>query len=227
MCLKGATAGLALVVVASGHALLIDDFSDGNLTHLVNGGAEAFTLTAASVLGGDRATWIDQTTFVGNRYSILDISAGALSVENAIGTDSISSIGYGVNSVFAGGGFGIDPTSNFNLSTFNTYRLNFEGNDQPLTVFLGLFNSSGSDFVIFQKNIAGGQFSPFSVDITAADIVSLVGTPDYSSIDQVRLDFFTSNAGDFAVTSFEAVPEPATLAVLGLGAAALIRRRRK
>lgn len=208
-------------------ALIIDSFTDGDVSLVVSGGAGLANLGPATTLGGSRATWIGQNTFTGNRTSTLDISGGSFSVDNSFGTSSSASLGYGVSFVQNGGGFGIDPNANFNLSAFDTYRFHFEGNDQPLTVYVGLYTDGGLSGLILSKNVAGGQFAPFVFDVTLADIFSSFGTYDLSDVDQLRFDFIASNAGDFALSHIEAVPEPATMAILGLGVAALGRRRRK
>ena len=217
----------AIGLAAVAPALIIDDFTDGDVNLVVNSGAGLASLDAATVLGGDRATWIGQSSFTGTRSSTLNVSGGSFSIDNSFGTSSTSSLGYGVNFVTNGGGFGVDSGANFDLSAFNTYRFHFEGNDQPLTVFIGLYMNNANAGVFLQKNVAGGQFSPFVLDVTMADMTGSFGTLDFTDVDQVRVDFVTSNAGDFAIDKFEAVPEPATIAAVGLGVASLLRRRRK
>jgi hypothetical protein len=214
-------------LAGAAQALLIDDFSDGNVNLVVTNGAGLASLDPATALGSSRATWIGQSTFTGDRSSTLNISGGSFSVDNSIGTSSRSSIGYGVSSVHNGGGFGTNPNSNFNLSAFDTYRFHFEGNDQPLTIFISLFTDGGVNGLVLSKSVAGGQLAPFVFDVTLADVFGSFGSYDLSDVDQLRFDFSSSNAGDFALSHIEAVPEPATMAILGLGLAAIARRRRK
>lgn len=49
----------------------------------------------------------------------------------------------------------------------------------------------------------------------------------WNDVDRFGLRFETAPAGDFALNSVEAVPEPASLAALGLGTLALWRRRKQ
>lgn len=227
MKVRGFLSLAVLSVAAFSPAIVIDTFSDGDISLVVSGGAGLASLDPATVLGGSRATWIGQQTFTGNRTSTLDISAGAFSIDNSINTSSASSLGYGVDSVSNSGTFSTSSNLSFNLAGLDTFRFFFEGNDQALTVEILLVMDMGNGVQVLSKNVAGSQFAPFVVDLGAADIVGSSGTINYGDIDQLRINFYTSNAGDFALDKIEAVPEPATMAVLGLGVAALARRRRK
>lgn len=212
-----------LAVSAAAHALVIDSFTDGfvNLNALTVSGAS--DLRAATAVGNSRATYIGQTTSNGSLASNLTVDAGGYSISNSIGTVSQSSVGYGVTSTSAGGGFGFLTTTNFSLAGFNAFTLQFTGNDQPLLVQVQVANDSTDD--IYQRTVAGGQFSPFTVTITAADLISGTGT-NLNQFDILRFDFFGSNAGDFQVKQIAVVPEPATISVALIGLVCLRRRRR-
>lgn len=227
MKFRGFLSLAVLSVAAFSPALIIDTFSDGNVSLVVSNGAGLASLDPATVLGGSRATWIGQTTFTGNRTSTLDISGGAFSIDNSINTTSTSSLGYGVTSVANNGTFSSSSNASFNLAGLNTFRFHFEAADQPLAVEVLLVMDNGAGFEVLTKTVAGGQFSPFIVDLGPADITNSGGTITYGDVDQLRISFYTSNAGDFALDQIEAVPEPATMAVIGLGLTAMARRRRK
>jgi hypothetical protein len=53
------------------------------------------------------------------------------------------------------------------------------------------------------------------------------GGYDFSDVDSMSFFVYADYAGDISVASFEAVPEPGTMAAIGLGVAALLRRRKR
>lgn len=215
-------AALALLST-SGYATLIDGFSDGDVVLSATDFAGQADLRAATVFSGSRATWLGQSTANPPRASHLYVAAGTFSVDNPVGTIGEASLGYGATSSATSGFMTYSTANDFTLGSTDAFVFHFLGNDQSLTVFVRSF-SNGAEDVRYSRVVSGGQFTPFDVTIGAGDIVS--GTPTWGNFDFLRVDFVTTNAGDFELDSFEAVPEPATVTALLLGLGALARRRR-
>jgi hypothetical protein len=214
--------GLAL----SSHAILvIDSFDDGEITLKVNTALDRLSdIREATVFGDERATFIHQTTTNSVRHSSLDVWDGSFSMSNAFNTVSVGSLGYGYFGVAADGTFFYDSGNNFTqLAGLQELVFDFDGNDQPLMLQVRFFSNGSVNR--YAKNVAGGQMTPFTVSITNADLMN--GMPMWGNFDALRIDFFTSNAGDFQLSQITAVPEPTTMAALAVGAIALLRRRRK
>ena len=148
---------------------------------------------------------------------------------NVVITDNYNT-NYGLTGVHVIGiGWNVNISA-FGASWLSESRLAFENTSQADGVFLG----PG----------AGNNTPGNNVNFTSGGVVDLVGPAlDFflDGDDTLRLEWFESfddvpdaidglwhEGSQFTVrVDATAVPEPATMAVLGLGAAALLRRRRK
>lgn len=212
---------LALLAVGAGaQAVLLDGFVDGsyNSGYLTNVGDSAINWSAATVVGGIRATYI----------SVLandDAEDARLRVRGLVENGSYSvSAGPGV-SVFAQLGYGYDFNNNIggndlnlDLTATNQIRLGFHVNDLDLDTTVILV-SNGAVIGAQNKVIAGGQ-EHFSEVFT-------FGGGGLADVDQILVNFYNTPSGDWSLKNVEAVPEPASMAILGLGLAAFAKRRNR
>lgn len=101
--------------------------------------------------------------------------------------------------------------------------------DGPPDTVIALINPAGNAVLTSNDDSGNGLMSMFRYRITA-DGDYYIAVTGYVGGNQGQVGFYTGNGhgqnGDYAVT-ISVVPEPATMAALGLGLAALLRRRRK
>lgn len=214
------------VVAASSQAQMVDNFSV----------PFAFSMAAATswvgvstpppgvVLTGERDIEMAITANPNVQFLDLTINAGLSITSSGFGTDSRVKLQYdGVGDEAGNTGFGKTLTNSSSSAGFlgagnDRVRLNWLGNDLDVTATVEL--RAGGSLIASSSLLraggsgAGAQDHFFTVaNIAAADSLTVVldGVP----------------SADFALRSIETVPEPATLAALGVGAAALMRRRKK
>lgn len=100
----------------------------------------------------------------------------------------------------------------------NTFRVKFLDNDLPVQVICTLRNNGA--IVASHSATRAALAGPGNLDFTFAP-------GDVATSGSITFEFLADRSGDFALEGIEAVPEPATMVALGLGAAAMLRRRKK
>ena len=220
-----------LGAVSVANAGLIDNFNTGASSVTTNSTTpQAYTsAVAAGVPGGTRYLGQNYNGPVSrNAAATVDAFNGAFNVSTPFGAETITALAYGNITAPVTGGNAPDwfiDTTKPNLGVGgDTLRLNFNGNEQKL--FVTVFLNSELGLTSYAKTISGNQFTPFSVDITAGDLVGSAPGTTFNNFDSLLIRFGSTNSGDFELGSVEAVPEPASIAALAVGAVALLRRRK-
>lgn len=211
---------LAALVVPAHAVVVIDDFSTGDVSAGINSGMGYF-FQNGSMVGGDRLAFLQVT---GNPFGLnvdVDVTTGTLSFSKESGVDGIGQVRYGFmpsgdNSAF--------EDLNLDLSGESAFKVTVLNNDLAGLLRLRVRSSTQNSgmYMISTQNI--GVINS-STDVYF-DFNSFSGF-DFSDVDQIVLEFNTPAGGDITIDTFEAVPEPATLALLGAGALAISRRRKQ
>lgn len=211
----------AVLGASSANALvMIDDFTTGAASSSLNAGSQYFS-QAGSMVGGDRVVFIQ---IVSNTFGLdmdVDTNAGVLSLNSQSGVDGLGAVAYGLNLV--------SPTStsfdnmNLDLSGESAFEIKTLSRDGDLKVDVLVRNSPNS-YVMSTQTLFGSSIN--TPEVLTFNFSSFTGV-NFADVDQILVRFDTSNSGDVAVDYIQAVPEPATLAVLGAVAAVAARRKRK
>lgn len=201
-------------------ALMIDDFSTGNSTDSISSGLGQ-TYAPATVPGGNRYVGHSIQVNPLNLTHTAVVTNGIFASDSKTLVDAIAVIGYGSD---ASGGFTVATDLNLNLSAQNAFKITVLSNDLPADIYIGIRTNSGAlTFSAVHAVTPGMVMVTQTITVNFSEFLG----QNFADVDTIGLYVDTTASGDMVIDSFEAVPEPASLFALGLGAAALVARKRK
>lgn len=210
-----------VVAAGSANAVLIDDFSTSQFVASVQGG-NYVDAAAGGVLSGERDVEVDVLANPVGQFADCFIDSNVLTYSNGFLTNSVLYLQYDVVGDTING-----PGGNINnlvgtpglLPGYNDrVDLTWLGNDLDVDVFVVLRQGGAVIDVGNATRLAGSGAGVQSIGINAAAA---------AAADSLTVIFHARPSGDFALSRMETVPEPASMAAIGLGFAGLIARRRR
>ncbi len=203
-------------------AIVIDDFTDAQGPLTVNEGQpqQIDRIAAGGAIGGSRALYLGLLASDYKQNSTARIQNGAFG-NNEFGNASNTILGYFSTSVANNNTFWYSTSTNYDFAGNDTFKFNMLGNDAALGVEVLLIGSNTTR--TYSKTFAAGGSRTETIGV--GDI-TFDGGVDMSAVDFMWISFNAPRNGDFGIADIQAVPEPASMAVIGLGLAAIARRRK-
>lgn len=215
-----------LALTASSHALVFDTFSNGTFSHTVSSGSWVGSQSAG--LGDERDSGVLLTANNFGGDATIAVSGGYFTMSGGPGISAKVGLDYD------GIGDETDDSAPFEVgpgfaprdltAEGDTIGVHFGANDLALHM-VTLVYSAGGGSSSWETTVDPG--TNFTQKALYSDFM---GTADFTKVDRVVFIFDTAQGGDFAVNSIDTlttVPEPATMAILGVGILPLLRRRRR
>ena len=220
---KGLVLVGAAMLGASAHAVVVDDFLTGGYSSGAFSSGNQSAWTNASVFGGIRYTslTIDVNPLAGDAKTRVITTPGILEVSTDADVDTHMSLGYG----FAASSTTVGSNAlNMNLISTPIFSMTFRSNDLLQPVVATIFTNNGASSFTRTINAVGG-ITPTSPVTYLFDFTS--DAASLGDVDAITFNFDPQPGGDFSLSGIQTVPEPASLAVLAIGGAAMLRRRKK
>jgi hypothetical protein len=234
--------GIAALSAAANAQLVVDNFLTGETDLVVMSGTDAVesqqTGPNDSILGGQRDVLfvVQQNPFNRRNRFEIDPEQGAAFKSTGAGVQSLVQFDYdgfddegndGILTPSIDASFGTGLNQSFMGQ--DRFRINFLEIDQRITVRIDAYTYGSADAYSFVERQVGPVNSPEAVDFLFSDFSTIQnGTmADWNDIDRLVFSFQSVDNGvDWGLTSITAVPEPTSMAAIGLGLLGLARRRR-
>lgn len=215
---------LGCVPLASAFTM-IDDFTSGDYEFMTKTvGVDTNALQSGSMAGGYRLVTSNVVANPTTRsLYYISVGGGFATVESGTQLKNTTTFSYGY--MPDANTYALSDL-NLNLSNESAFKLDFLSNESDLKLDILVRSSEqlGGAWVAKSFTIAGGRTeTPFTEQISFSNWVGF----DFANVDQVQFIFSNMPSGDYAMTGIYAVPEPATMAGLLVGGAALLMRRKR
>ncbi len=203
----------------------IDDFTSGDYEFQTKtAGIETIGLQAGTMAGGYRlvSSYVSANPTTRSLYYI-NVGGGLATVESGTRLENLTAFAYGYKPTDQT--YALDDL-NLDLSKESAFKLDFISNESDLKVEIMVRSSeqNGGAWIGQTFTVAGDRTDTAFSELYA---FSNYAGFDFSNVDQIQFSFYNKPSGDYALTGLYAVPEPATLAGLLVGGAAMLLRRKR